>query len=111
MGTLRYGFERRLAGTTTLRKELDVDFRPYVILGVCNPNLTYRALTVEPQIGLLPPCSVVVREAPEGGVVVSMADPRAMFTLVDNAAVSPVAAEAEERLRGVIYAVGGKQTV
>jgi uncharacterized protein (DUF302 family) len=138
MVTLRYGFERRVADTTfdqavekvtaalksegfgvpseidvktTLRKKLDVDFRRYVILGACNPSLAHRALAAEPQIGLLLPCNVVVQEAPEGGVVVSIADPRAMFTMVDNAAVALVAAEAEERLRRVIDTVGGKEAV
>jgi uncharacterized protein (DUF302 family) len=138
MGTLRYGFERRLAGFTfeqavekvtaalksegfgvlteidvkaTLKKKLDVDFRRYVILGACNPDLAHRALLAEPQIGLLLPCNVVVQEAPEGGVVVSIADPRAMFSMVDNPSVAPVAAEAEERLRRVIDAVGGKEAV
>jgi uncharacterized protein (DUF302 family) len=138
METLRYGFERKLADTTfdqavekvtaalksegfgvlteidvkaTLRKKLDVDFRRYVILGACNPSLAHRALAAEPQIGLLLPCNVVVQEAPEGGVVVSIADPRPMFTMVDNAAVAPVAAEAEERLRRVIDEVGGKEAV
>ncbi|MEO8181493.1 MAG: DUF302 domain-containing protein [Deltaproteobacteria bacterium] len=65
----------------------------------------------QPQIGLLLPCNVVVQDVPEGGVVVSIADPRAMFTLVDSAAVSPVAAEAEDRVRRVIDAVGGKEAV
>lgn len=138
MEKLRYGFERRLAGTTfehavekvtaalksegfgvlteidvtaTLKKKLDVDFRRYVILGACNPKLAHRALEAEPQIGLLLPCNVVVQEAPEGGVVVSIADPRAMFTVVDNAAVASVAAETEERLRRVIDEVGGKEAV
>jgi uncharacterized protein (DUF302 family) len=138
MPELRYGFERRLEGVSfeqvlervtaalkkegfgvlteidvkaTLKKKLDVDFRRYVILGACNPSLAHRALASEPQIGLLLPCNVVVQEAPEGGVVVSIADPRAMFTMVDNAAVAPVAAEAEERLRRVIDEVGGKEAV
>jgi len=129
MGELRYGFEKRLAGTTfeqavekvtgalksegfgvlteidvkdTLRKKLGVDFRRYVILGACNPNLAHRALGAEPQIGLLLPCNVVVQEAPEGGVVVSIADPRAMFALVDNSALAPVSDEADQRLRRVI---------
>jgi uncharacterized protein (DUF302 family) len=138
MGTLSYGFERQLADTTfdqavekvtaalksegfgvlteidvkaTLRKKLDVDFRRYVILGACNPDLAHRALAAEPQIGLLLPCNVVVQEAPEGDVVVSIADPRAMFTMVGNPAVEPVAAEADARLRRVLDAVGGTEAV
>ncbi len=138
MGALRYGFERRLVDATfdqavekvtaalkcegfgvlteidvkaTLKKKLDVDFRRYVIPVACNPKLAHRELSAEPQIGLLLPCNVVVQEAPEGGVTVSIADPRAMFTLVDNAAVAPVAAEAEERLRRVIDSLGGMEAV
>jgi uncharacterized protein (DUF302 family) len=131
MGELRYGFEKRLVGTPfeqaveqvttalkregfgilteidvkdTLKKKLGVNFRRYVILGACNPNLAHRALGAEPQIGLLLPCNVVVQDAPtpEGGVVVSIADPRAMFTLVDNMAIASVAEEADQRLRRVI---------
>jgi uncharacterized protein (DUF302 family) len=128
MGESRYGFVKRLVGTfeyavekvtaalksegfgvlteidvkETLKKKLGVDFRRYLILGACNPNLAYRALGAAPQIGLLLPCNVVVQEAPEGGVLVSIADPRAMFTLVDNVAIAPVAEEADQRLRRVI---------
>jgi uncharacterized protein (DUF302 family) len=123
-----YGFGRRIEGTLanaiekvtgalknegfgvlteidvkdTLKKKLDVDFRGYVILGACNPPLAHKALTAEPQIGLLLPCNVVVQEAPEGGVVVTIADPRAMFSLVDNPGLEPVVDEAERRLRRVI---------
>lgn len=68
----------------TLKKKLDVDFRRYTILGACNPQLAHQALTADPQIGLLLPCNVVVQEAPQGGVVVSIADPQSMFTLVKN---------------------------
>ncbi|MBI4485380.1 MAG: DUF302 domain-containing protein [Acidobacteria bacterium] len=86
----------------TLKKKLDVDFRGYVIFGACNPPLAHKALTAEPQIGLLLPCNVVVQETREGGVIVTIADPRAMFSLVDNPSLTPVVEEAERRLRRVI---------
>lgn len=86
----------------TLKKKLDVDFREYVILDACNPVLAHQALTADPQIGLLLPCNVVVQEAPEDGVIVTIADPRAMFSLVNNPDLEPVVVEAERRLRRVI---------
>jgi uncharacterized protein (DUF302 family) len=88
----------------TLAKKLGVDFRRYVILGACNPPLAKRALEAEPHIGLLLPCNVVVQELPEGKVVVSIADPRAMFTLVENAELEPVARDADVRLRKALQA-------
>lgn len=123
-----YGFEKRLDHTTlaaaldrvtaalktegfgiltqidvkeTLKKKIGVDFRPYLILGACNPSLAYRALTIDPQVGLLLPCNVVIQEAPAGGVVVSIADPRAMFTVADNPALAPILDEVDRRLRRV----------
>lgn len=130
MSELRYGFEKRLPGKTfeqaleqvtaalknegfgvlteinvqeTLKKKIGVDFRRYAILGACNPKLAHQALGAEPQIGLLLPCNVVVQDAPDGaGAVVSILDPKAMFAFVDNAAVAPVAKEADERLRRVM---------
>ncbi len=123
-----YGFEQRLAHTTvdealarvtealknegfgiltqidvkdTLKKKLDVEFRRYLILGACNPTLAYKALSADPQIGLLLPCNVVVQEV-EDGALVSIADPRAMFTVVDNPALAPTRDEADQRLRRVI---------
>lgn len=124
----RYGFGRRVTGTLheavervtaalnsegfgvlteinvkdTLKKKLDVEFRGYVILGACNPVLAHQALTAEPQIGLLLPCNVVVQEAAEGGALVTIADPRAMFSLVGSPALEPIVEDAERRLRRVI---------
>ena len=85
----------------TLKKKLDADFRAYVILGACNPILAHQALVAEPQIGLLLPCNVVVQEDPAGGILVSIADPRAMFTLVDNPRLTPVVEESFRRLQRV----------
>ena len=87
-----------------LKKKLDVDFRPYVILGACNPVLAHKALLAEPQIGLMLPCNVVVQAA-EGGSTVSIADPKAMFTVVSNPTLVEVANDADARLRRVIAAL------
>jgi uncharacterized protein (DUF302 family) len=82
----------------TLKKKLDVDFRPYVILGACNPKLAYQALQGEPHIGLLLPCNVVVQES-DNGARVSFADPKAMFEIVPDASIEEVATEARRLLR------------
>ena len=89
----------------TLKKKLDVDFRRYVILGACNPTLAHRALTTQPQLGLLLPCNVVVQQAADG-VTVSIADPRAMFSLVANPGLAPIVEDADQRLRRVIASLG-----
>ncbi|MCB9357601.1 MAG: DUF302 domain-containing protein [Calditrichaeota bacterium] len=85
----------------TMKKKIDLDFRKYVILGACNPHLASRALLAEPQIGLMLPCNVVVQEREGGGAVVSIIDPKAMFLFIENDALKPVAAEAEEKLLNV----------
>lgn len=90
---------------STLKKKLDLDFRQYVILGVCNPPLAHKALEAESNIGLLLPCNVVVQESPNGGIEVSIADPKVMFTLVENADVAPIAEDVEKRLRRVLDAI------
>ncbi|MDH3198083.1 MAG: DUF302 domain-containing protein [Candidatus Krumholzibacteria bacterium] len=86
----------------TLKKKLDVDFHRYMILGACNPNLAHQALGAESQIGLLLPCNVVVQETNDGEVVVSIADPKAMFAMVNNESLRAVANEADKRLARVM---------
>ena len=85
----------------TLKKKLDVDFRPYKILGACNPPLAHRALTADPQIGLLLPCNVVVTQNTEDTVEVSLVDPISMLGIVTNPDIEPVAQEARARLERV----------
>jgi uncharacterized protein (DUF302 family) len=82
-----------------LKKKIGADFRPYVILGACNPKLAHEALQGEPHIGLLLPCNVVVQES-DGGILVSFADPKAMFELAPEAPIKEVATEARRLLRG-----------
>lgn len=91
---------------STLKAKLDKDFRKYIILGACNPQLASQALDAELGIGLLLPCNVCVWED-DGGSVVSIARPDAMFALVENSAVKPVADEAGQRLRRVIETLQG----
>jgi uncharacterized protein (DUF302 family) len=87
-----------------LHKKLDVTFRPYVILGVCNPHLAYRALEEDPQIGLVLPCNVVVQDSKQGAVV-SVIRPRTMFSVVGRASIEPVVTDADARMKRVIDAL------
>ena len=92
----------------TFRKKLDADFRPYVILGACNPPMAFRALTAEQNIGLLLPCNVAVYESDEKGrSVVAAVDPEVSLGRVGNDALAPLAAEVKTRLRRVLDAVAG----
>ncbi|MBE2238763.1 MAG: DUF302 domain-containing protein [Caldilineaceae bacterium] len=93
----------------TMKKKLDVDFKKYMILGACNPPLAHRALTAEPEIGLLLPCNVIVFEdEQQGGSIVSLVDPLAMMGFVDNPALAPVAQDARTRLEKVAAALANE---
>ena len=86
----------------TLKKKLDVDFRPYRILGACNPPLAYQALQAEDKIGTMLPCNVVVQELGSGVVEVSAVDPVASMTAIENPKLGTVAKTVQAKLRKVI---------
>jgi uncharacterized protein (DUF302 family) len=86
----------------TLKKKLDVDFRPYKILGACNPPLAYRALTAAPEAGLLLPCNVTVAQMEDGLIQVAIVDPLAMMSIIPGEPLQLIAEEARERLNRVI---------
>ena len=85
----------------TMREKLNADFRPYVILGACNPHLAHRAFQAELGIGLLLPCNVIVYEEGDGSLV-SVMDPRAALEIAGNDALRPIAEDARARLDRVI---------
>ena len=88
----------------TLKKKLDEDFRPYRILGACNPKLAHRALQTDGHVGLLLPCNVVVQEE-DGDTVVSIIAPQAMFQVMEGDDIQGVVEEADQRLRKVVDAL------
>lgn len=90
----------------TMKKKLDVDFRPYVILGACNPPLAYKALTAERDIGLLLPCNVIVyaSDDPAQSVVAAM-DPVEALSLAGNEDIRPLALEVRQRLERALASV------
>lgn len=88
-----------------MKEKLDLDMPRYRILGACNPPLAHQAIEAIPDIGLLLPCNVLVREDDKGEVHVSFMDPQRVLSLVDDPAVEPLAAEVKSRLERVLAAL------
>jgi len=90
----------------TLKQKLDVEFRPYKILGACNPPLAHRALSEETDVGLLLPCNVVVYEGDDAGTtVVSILDPVVQFEVAGREDMRPMAEEVKTRMERVLRAL------
>ena len=88
-----------------IKEKLGEDMPRYRILGACNPALAHQAISAVPDIGLLLPCNVLVREDDEGKVSVSFMDPKSVLSLVDDPGVEPLAGEVKERLQRVLTAL------
>ena len=100
-----FGILPDIDGAATMKKKLGLDMPPYRILGACNPSLAHRAIEVEPAIGLLLPCNVVVRQDATASVRVEFINPQAMLELVDKPEITQVAQEVRERLERVMAAI------
>jgi uncharacterized protein (DUF302 family) len=104
-----FGILTRIDVHATLKEKIGVDFRPYAILGACNPPLAHRALSHDAEVGLLLPCNVTVEAAPAGGgSIARIADPRTMLSVGRfgaDATLGAVASEARDRLLRVAAAL------
>jgi len=98
----KFGVLTTIDVRATMKKKLDVDFRPYTILGACNPEFAYRALQSEDMIGTMLPCNVVVQEVGKGLVEVSAVDPVASMMAIGNPKLASIAGEVRDLLQQVV---------
>ena len=93
-----FGILTEIDVAATLKKKLDKEIPPYIILGACNPEIASQALEAEPSIGVLLPCNVVVRQDGDGKVFVDIMDPSSVLGMVDNPGVEKLAGDVRKRL-------------
>ncbi|MFW5707743.1 MAG: DUF302 domain-containing protein [Bacteroidota bacterium] len=95
----------------TLKKKIDADFRPYIILGACNPHFAHKALQAEDKLGVFLPCNVVVEQLDNGKIEVSAVDPHAMMASVTNPALQPLAEDVRERMQRIIEGIKASEKI
>ena len=100
-----FGVLTQIDVSQTLKNKLNVDFRPYKILGACNPPFAYKALQTEGKIGVMLPCNVIVQDRGNGAVDVAAIEPVTSMQAVKNPALEQIAAEIQEKLHRVIDAL------
>lgn len=100
-----FGVITRIDIRETMKQKIGADVRPYMILGACNPHLAHRALSAEPELGLLLPCNVIVYTDQDGHTHVSLFDPTVMSAIISNPSLKPVAEEVKERFDRIYNAL------
>lgn len=99
-----FGVLTEIDVSATMKKKIDKDVQPYLILGACNPNMAYQAIGIEPKIGAMLPCNVILRKT-ENEVTVSAVDPVASMQAIDNDQLHAVAGEVRGMLEKVVQAI------
>lgn len=99
-----FGILTEIDVKTTMKKKLDVEMPSYHILGACSPKMAYSAIGLEPRVGAMLPCNVILREA-EGGVEVSAVDPVASMQAIENAELTAIAGEVRDLLTKAVEAI------
>jgi uncharacterized protein (DUF302 family) len=102
-----FGVISRIDIQQTLKSKIDVDFRPYTILGACNPVLAHEALQLEDKVGLMLPCNVIVQQSRDGEIEVSAIDPVASMQAIDNPGLAKAAKVVREKLSRAIEVLDG----
>ena len=97
-----FGILTQIDMKATLKKKLDVDFRPYEILGACHPHFAYKALSNEDKIGLMLPCNVIMEENKDGNIEVSAINPIVSMGAVENKNLGKIAEDVQQILKKVI---------
>jgi uncharacterized protein (DUF302 family) len=104
LGDSGFGILTEIDVAATMKKKLDVEMTPYLILGACNPKMAYQAIGIEPRVGAMLPCNVILR-AVDGGVEVSAIDPVASMQAIDNPALHAVAGQVRDLLAKSVAAI------